>query len=1563
MESSDDEIEPASVAGTSVPLPEAPGACNASSGLCGASFVPSDGPSATLLPTKKGKVGRPLGSTKRKAEILRSFQETEEEKPMRRAGDRAAAAREKLAELRESRRRRASADASNAAGCKSVPEAQLSADQTAAIETLLCGRVIMSSKATCDEHKVTPGWLRETSYVIGELYLQEEIKGMLELLAYLRAQRLKPVLFVHHRQYDETPQKARVASDCDPDSATEIAKVLAAEHGFAMLLQRESDGVPVPVPDTPAFVFICGDLSGALRAMHSQTAENILATARSIAWLHESVEREVQEMFPRLVQGATTDQHGGVIKAERLFVREKRAHWISLQGTYCQPHRVHTSLQKTVRDMVPSLESFLVNVGLVFRQPGVLRDFREAAKGWLKAPRRLVIQQGPPPYHVRMWRATIFRLFLDGKSFGDDEDSLPSRESSRRRRPQRALIFETLFNGDLRDKSHVWHFCGAGSSCPGCLDANSALSKMVNEGLDALLPAPPRMYPRKSWLGADDAIDDIAVLELCHGLLSAVLPQVLGKRCREPDAEGHLLPVQRDPEPDVGVALAVQPSAGSNAREARVVLDDLEPATFEYIWAQLVVVREVVGTLNNIMCDFLARSSSAWDAQQDLQRSHGEEGGFRLACTFQGRSTEKALGVFSQMLTNANFWELVPAQARVDPVFASESLRLISRAGAAVHALLRAPTKLYPYKLCGLLLNDEDRSPLAFAEEILEEQCLWDQWTAAHVCKFPSIAELLSKESIAEIVTVAWKWLDTNMRVERGHSGVRRVAHTQDHHGAAQDLRHMSKFRLTRQQQAANRTWVGKVRQAQAACSISRPPCGKRQALKLARRVGKDRKFRGGGAARAFIRATVHGRLATRADWDAYRALAPEQRERYILEGKLATQRRREGARSWSGVSRGLLVPPAEGAKVSALLKKQKRKARAQGVPFNLDEERERARRAANDPWQDHAQSHAKKLRTTATQEKEGREATQRALQVWSRHACAGDSCNEAPKILTFDDLVPVPAPMGGAEAYTWQLDLQQRVRVKLPQALHKAADFAAQWSQRHRTLPPMPECKERSKPLKRCSAAHRCLCDPASGLSCRVQTPCRQIGFCVCKNLRKGTLQTLVSRVYGILRQWNEQPVFKRRMAVAEWVLSLRASSSGKEVFWLVALQYWKPAETTCLSLQRVHNPQEGANQVTLQVLQVPSAIGSDESDPEFQGRCCAFANASELPDSVLLWQSLASAVLGFEHEDVSNLTLRAWRPLAGAPTGAPPCPPQRLVVSLEDERPLHALALAMVEPNDLDGPRQDLEDESEGPVAEPSMDAQEDAGMELESELGALLDAESAREHALQNAEGTTLGDRGRDVAVICDGDGDLHASAEGAKVADEAGGVIIARGSDREGDVGSEDEGSSSSPSSSSSAVSAKSSAPSLPSPEPGPEVRARPALGRRRLDDAAIEVDRIDVYEPGCSIRLGIIRYKRQDHTFYAKCEKCGLRVTRAAGAGPRQGGNQGRPLGFLAAWCAFPGCCAGDPSHHRDDLAMWIAHERRLSFRRRLAEESSWEAMSAHEREPRDGEGEEPVDFF
>jgi hypothetical protein len=99
----------------------------------------------------------------------------------------------------------------------------------------------------------------------------------------------------------------------------------------------------------------------------------------------------------------------------------------------------------------------------------------------------------------------------------------------------------------------------------------------------------------------------------------------------------------------------------------------------------------------------------------------------------------------------------------------------------------------------------------------------------------------------------------------------------------------------------------------------------------------------------------------------------------------------------------------------------------------------------------------------------------------------------------------------------------------------------------------------------------------------------------------------------------------------------------------------------------------------------------------------------------------------------------------------------------------------------------------------------------------------------------------------------------------------------------------------------------------------------------------------------------IHHNPKGGNMYARCSKCRFVITRTLRGGRRGGGQQGRPIGFLAAWLAID--CGGNRDRHRVAAPSWQARREARSLLAATA--PNYARMHGLERATGDGEGSEP----
>ena len=322
----------------------------------------------------------------------------------------------------------------------------------------------------CDRHQV----VEETACLIASEICnasREKFTAVVQHILALKDARL--VAFVWRREYDETPTHCRthaVAEDGAAVKETTSAKVMAASSAFAIVVELGG-----------AVHTIHGELPSPLVNMLDATGPTTLKAIRRtmLPPLPASVATAVQERFGIVAVVRCSDLHRSNLAAERHE---------ALTGTWrvphvlfrCSVHRARTAERNTQR-LDQQIESFLVNLGLSLRLPGVAHKMVLAAETW--AVRRLAIYRGIVPEDVAMARRSLAHL-----AFADDDADIAS--------VRRRAAFMDVLNGDSFHPRELQHYCR-----PGCCKNREETEAKVRRAMRELLNPLPPLFPRKSWGG------------------------------------------------------------------------------------------------------------------------------------------------------------------------------------------------------------------------------------------------------------------------------------------------------------------------------------------------------------------------------------------------------------------------------------------------------------------------------------------------------------------------------------------------------------------------------------------------------------------------------------------------------------------------------------------------------------------------------------------------------------------------------------------------------------------------------------------------------------------------------------------------------------------------------------------------------------------------------------------------------------------------------------------------------------------------------------------------------
>eukprot|EP00971_Amphidinium_carterae_P036791 723405-Amphidinium_carterae.1 len=550
-------------------------------------------------------------------------------------------------------------------------------------------------------------------------------------------------------------------------------KILQIRQGFAMVMK-------LPM----GFVKIYGESPCALQAMQKGTSEV----------MKESLFRVVatspaSEQFAFRTRQVSSDQFKGNIRAEAA-IHESRGHRWQHLATYCEIHATSRAFHKTFDTNVPEHITGLIRCALSLRSGGAMTTFRRSLREIIRE--RVQIYFGRSSDAARLHRHHCLSLFLDGSS-----NALLHR-----------YLLSALPNGDWRCTSEVQVFL------PIHLQHTVVKTRLVATLTDGLLMAltsrKPSLFVRHRWSGCDQAVNELSILEACHGLLSACYARFLQKLAakggitvaasstKPPSGEGQssnqtlrmdvalTLPNVDDAKPlpadvpndhhdepvqaeDVMDQCERNRSAAENAKDRQSASHWLQSSPFSY----LVLIRLSMQPLLELFNKQFLVSSEGWEREQQslaaqarmaLQSGPGREWMMTVAAQ---HILEK--GYFQKLLhlfMDSPIWSLV-AEKDITVHFNALAFRLLARQGSLIYEDVMRPHKRFPYKLFTLLHNPESAALLA-----AEKECLLDNFSKSLLHKYPGYH---GEETLQVLEAHAQKCSTSTSGIEARHGSIRRV--------------------------------------------------------------------------------------------------------------------------------------------------------------------------------------------------------------------------------------------------------------------------------------------------------------------------------------------------------------------------------------------------------------------------------------------------------------------------------------------------------------------------------------------------------------------------------------------------------------------------------------------------------------------------------------------------------------------------------------------------------------------------------------------------------------------
>ena len=732
---------------------------------------------------------------------------------------------------------------------------------------------------------------------------QQALNATLEVVRDMsRVGAWKPVLFLHHVVYDETPLQVRVAyaSDISDHKDRQTGKVFVGEHGWTIVVQQLQTGNSIGPASSGSFALLEGNFSPQVRAAGNSTGETIDRTLESMKGCPDS-DVLPDNLFEWRVRLSETDEAPANHRAES-FAAQRRPDFCHIH-TLCLCHKLHTAAQRTWALQKEEVTG-LLHVCKILSTVGAMGCLKNMVSKTVA--QRLVVEETSV-------------LSPDAVSFRSAMVTHFGPPTSQPRRRAIWNLAEQFFGGDWRDPTRLVHTC-SGKLC--CSSPAESKRKATTIFLKLLSTFNPRMFNRGNWASWSSSLSFFGL-----AAIHSIIPDAFQKAFRRPDKQHsdehaslddgvidapHMATESSDLRPAAmhleneqnlyveqsGEAPpdAVAVERARYAHSLKVALEFLDRSCYGKVYMLLVTLH----AQRQLMASMLHSVSLAWEREQLARAVRNGERQFRLAALAEGED----LRLFFQRL-----WETWDSGVLWQSFSHTESwrsrlLQLTMRVGAVVHQLIQVRCKAFPVRLF-LLLHPQFANN-DFAKTLLRtKSCLLDGFTKALFQRFNTPAKLLSPECTVLLVAIARRAQANTFSVERLHSKNLRAAVARMTHKP--DVEHLS---LLHSAFAAPR-WLPSRPEKSGEKKMA--SSGKRKRRKLEdddagaqapvetqgrehdAQPRKVRRTGGGGAWRAFVHTRSGKQKLTRESATAlsiaYASLTPEEKMRYKQLGAAGCQR------------------------------------------------------------------------------------------------------------------------------------------------------------------------------------------------------------------------------------------------------------------------------------------------------------------------------------------------------------------------------------------------------------------------------------------------------------------------------------------------------------------------------------------------------------------------------------------------------------------------------------------------------------------------------------------------
>ena len=729
---------------------------------------------------------------------------------------------------------------------------------------------------------------------------------------HVQSGKLEVVAVFKSRVYDETPLKLRVPTNASQQSTSVggskadscIAKIMQTRFRIGVLVKHCSSG---------SRLYYKGIVPTILQGLERTRGEDICLSQKQII---DSVPLldEVAQLAKLSVDASTADRYLANAQAE-IGLRLHRP-WDTPLHVDCEVHKASTCVTWALRG-VDTHVSGLISASLVLRQAGSLASFREHLMAEIES-NFLIVHGAAPQGHVKAFRQEVYATFLEGQLAREQD----AKNLEHRRAAQKAIL-DRFLRGDLEQETVQLFTHGVTAT------EDEVLAVIRQTVIPALLPGAMPTYARHRWMGGEQSVDWIGLIESHHRLFSRTIRRMFRAQLPLPapadeqfgwDALIEAIPEASEPKPQ-----EEDPDAVIDAMLADLMCCDTEDQAAaaskrDQDWVEfnksmqkklqawvckcdlsvLALVRAVLSVSSKLLFALLGRSGDKFDAAQQKLLSNGKARTYRMAAAVMGNDVDaamEAIGAAFQVNPQA-----IPGGSRTR----AHRVTMFARMSGAIEFLLRSLRQVCPYRTSLLLLDPTE----GMAADLLDlEPCLIDSVTKALVELYPTPAQLASEEALS-ILHSTFDFCEMDVAgIECRHASIR---HRLDAKNATWDviLQTLSADFLCRQATLQNQAYEQLLSGISLHAGISKTPMKELRKLSRRKKRRPPQKRVGGGGQRAYFhqrmkefslqqkREMGHSRMYKKLHAE-YRNPSADQQSQVMALGNAAMITARTGARAF----------------------------------------------------------------------------------------------------------------------------------------------------------------------------------------------------------------------------------------------------------------------------------------------------------------------------------------------------------------------------------------------------------------------------------------------------------------------------------------------------------------------------------------------------------------------------------------------------------------------------------------------------------------------------------------